>query len=257
MTTYYNSLTKYSRIDSTEVNIGNRPVGGKNPIRLQSMTSIDTNNIDEVVAQTQRIIEAGGDYVRITAQGLREAESLKTIKEQLLEKGFDNPIVADIHFNPKAAELAAQYIEKVRINPGNYVEKRTVNVVQYTDEEYDNELLKIRENLHALLTICKKNKVAIRIGVNHGSLSQRVMGRYGDTPEGLVMSLIEFLQICIAEDFHNIVLSIKASNTRVMVHSCRLLVAKMKEMNICFPVHLGVTEAGEGEDGRLKSAIGI
>jgi (E)-4-hydroxy-3-methylbut-2-enyl-diphosphate synthase len=257
MTTYYNSLTKYSRIDTVEVKIGNRPVGGKNPIRLQSMTSIDTNNIEAVVAQTQRIVDAGGDYVRITAQGLKEAESLKTIKEQLLEKGYSNPLVADIHFNPKAAELAAEYIEKVRINPGNYVEKRTINEVHYTDEEYENELVKIRQNLHTLLSICKKNGVAIRIGVNHGSLSQRVMSRYGDTPEGLVMSLIEFLQICIAEDFHSIVLSIKASNTRVMVHSCRLLIAKMKEMGCCYPVHLGVTEAGEGEDGRLKSAIGI
>ena len=257
MTTYYNSLNTYSRIDTLEVSIGNRPVGGKNPIRLQSMTSIDTNDIEAVVAQTQRIIDAGGDYVRITAQGIREAETLKTIKQQLLAKGYDNPLVADIHFNPKAAEVSAQYIEKVRVNPGNYTDKRVNSDVHYTDEEYTAELNKTRENLKSLFAICKEKGVAIRIGVNHGSLSQRVMSRYGDTPEGLVMSLIEFLQICIAEDFHSIVLSIKASNTRVMVHACRMLVAKMKEMGRCYPVHLGVTEAGEGEDGRLKSAIGI
>ena len=257
MTTYYNSLTTYNRIDTVEVSIGNRPVGGKNPIRLQSMTSIDTNDIEAVVAQTQRIIDAGGDYVRITAQGIREAETLKIIKQQLLANGYDNPLVADIHFNPKAAEVSAQYIEKVRVNPGNYTDKRVNTDVHYSDEEYTAELNKTRENLKSLFAICKEKGVAIRIGVNHGSLSQRVMSRYGDTPEGLVMSLIEFLQISIAEDFHSIVLSIKASNTRVMVQACRMLVAKMKEMGRCYPVHLGVTEAGEGEDGRLKSAIGI
>jgi len=257
MTTYYNSLTKYSRIETLEVSIGNRPVGGKNPIRLQSMTSIDTNEIEAVVAQTQRVIDAGGDYVRITAQGIKEAEALHVIKQQLLKNGYDNPLVADIHFNPKAAEVSAQYIEKVRINPGNYVDKRVNAEMHYTDEEYVAELDKTRQNLQSLFCICKEKGVAIRIGVNHGSLSQRVMSRYGDTPEGLVMSLIEFLQICIAEDFHSIVLSIKASNTRVMVQACRMLVAKMKEMGRCYPIHLGVTEAGEGEDGRLKSAIGI
>jgi len=257
MTNYYNSLTKYSRIDSKEVAIGNRPVGGNNPIRLQSMTSIDTNDIEAVLAQTQRVIDAGGDYVRITAQGIKEAENLNIIKQQLLKNGYDNPLVADIHFNPKAAEVAAQYIEKVRINPGNYVDKRVNTEIHYTDEEYTAELDKTRENLKSLFAICKEKGVAIRIGVNHGSLSQRVMSRYGDTPEGLVMSLIEFLQISIAEDFHSIVLSIKASNTRVMVQACRMLVSKMKEMGCCYPVHLGVTEAGEGEDGRLKSAIGI
>lgn len=257
MTTYYNSLTKYSRIETVEVSIGNRPVGGKNPIRLQSMTSIDTNDIEAVVAQTQRVIDAGGDYVRITAQGIKEAEALHVIKQQLLKNGYDNPLVADIHFNPKAAEVSAQYIEKVRINPGNYVDKRVNAEMHYTDEEYVAELDKTRQNLQSLFSVCKEKGVAIRIGVNHGSLSQRVMSRYGDTPEGLVMSLIEFLQICIAEDFHSIVLSIKASNTRVMVQACRMLVAKMKEMGRCYPIHLGVTEAGEGEDGRLKSAIGI
>jgi len=257
MTTYYNSLTKYSRIETTEVSIGNRPIGANNPIRLQSMTSIDTNDIEAVVAQTQRVIDAGGDYVRITAQGIKEAENLNVIKQQLVKNGYDNPLVADIHFNPKAAEVAAQYIEKVRINPGNYVDKRVNAEVQYTDEEYTAELEKTRENLKSLFAICKEKGVAIRIGVNHGSLSQRVMSRYGDTPEGLVMSLIEFLQMSIAEDFHSVVLSIKASNTRVMVQACRMLVAKMKEMGRCYPVHLGVTEAGEGEDGRLKSAIGI
>jgi len=257
MTTYYNSLTKYSRIETVEVAIGNRPVGGKNPIRLQSMTSIDTNDIEAVVSQTQRVIDAGGDYVRITAQGIKEAEALHVIKQQLLKNGYDNPLVADIHFNPKAAEVSALYIEKVRINPGNYVDKRVNAEMHYTDEEYVAELDKTRQNLQSLFSICKEKAVAIRIGVNHGSLSQRVMSRYGDTPEGLVMSLIEFLQICIAEDFHSIVLSIKASNTRVMVQACRMLVAKMKEMGRCYPIHLGVTEAGEGEDGRLKSAIGI
>ena len=257
MSTYYNSLTEYKRIETVEVSIGNRPVGGPNPIRLQSMTSVDTNDIAAVVAQTQRVIDAGGDYVRITAQGIKEAEALKTIKQQLLEKGYDNPLVADIHFNPKAAEVSALYIEKVRINPGNYVDKRASSEIRYTDEEYNAELIKIRQNLKTLLSICKEKGVAIRIGVNHGSLSQRIISRYGDTPQGLVVSLIEFLQICIAEDFHAVVLSIKASNTRVMVQACRMLIAKMKEMGRCYPVHLGVTEAGEGEDGRLKSAIGI
>ena len=256
-TTYYESLNEYKRISTVEVSIGNRPVGGHNPIRLQSMTSIDTNNIEAVTAQSKRIIDAGGDYVRITAQGIKEAEALKIIKEKLHSDGYDNPIVADIHFNPKAAEVSARYIEKVRINPGNYVDKRISGETQYSDKEYVAELEKTRQNLKSLFDVCKRNNVAIRIGVNHGSLSQRVMSRYGDTPEGLVMSLIEFLQICIAEDFHNIVLSIKASNTRVMVQACRMLVAKMKEMGKCYPIHLGVTEAGEGEDGRLKSAIGI
>jgi len=257
MSTYYNSLTEYKRIETVEVSIGNRPVGGRNPIRLQSMTSVDTNDIAAVVAQTQRVVDAGGDYVRITAQGIKEAEALKTIKQQLLENGYDNPLVADIHFNPKAAEVSALYIEKVRINPGNYVDKRASSEIRYSDEEYNAELIKIRQNLKTLLSICKDKGVAIRIGVNHGSLSQRIISRYGDTPRGLVVSLIEFLQICIAEDFHAVVLSIKASNTRVMVQACRMLIAKMKEMGRCYPVHLGVTEAGEGEDGRLKSAIGI
>jgi len=257
MSLYCQSLTKYKRIKTVAVSIGNCPLGADNPIRLQSMTSVDTNDTSGVVAQIIRIIEGGGDYIRLTAQGVREAENLKIIKKLLLEQGYDNPLVADIHFNSKAAEVSALYVEKVRINPGNYVDKRTSADVHYTDEEYAVELDKIRKNIQPLLKICKEHRVAIRIGVNHGSLSQRVMSKYGDTPLGLVMSLIEFLQICIEQDFHSIVLSIKASNTRVMVQACRLLMVKMKEHGRCYPVHLGVTEAGEGEDARLKSAIGI
>ncbi len=257
MTQYYDSLTSYQRISSLEVTIGDRPIGAQNPIRLQSMTCTDTNDIDATVAQSERVIRAGGDYIRITAQGIKEAEALHLIKQRLIADGYTNPIVADIHFNPKAAEVASQYIEKVRINPGNYIDKRGNGEVHYTDEEYAAEIEKIRLNLKPLLQKCNQHGVAIRIGVNHGSLSQRVMSRYGDTPMGLVVSLLEFLQICEAESFYNVVLSIKASNTRLMVQACRLLVQKMKENGRVYPVHLGVTEAGEGEDGRLKSAVGI
>lgn len=257
MNNYFENLNTYQRIATKEVIIGNRPVGGANPVRLQSMTNTDTNDVAATVEQCIRIVDAGGDYVRITAQGVKEAETLNSIKQELLKRGYTNPIVADIHFNPKAAEVSAQFIEKVRINPGNYTDKRNAGQLSFSDEEYTAELDKIRQNLKPLLDVCREKRVAIRIGVNHGSLSQRVMSRYGDTPLGLVMSLIEFLHICRAEDFHQLVLSIKASNTRVMLQACRLLVQKMKEEGFCYPVHLGVTEAGEGEDGRLKSAAGI
>jgi 1-hydroxy-2-methyl-2-(E)-butenyl 4-diphosphate synthase len=210
------------------------------------------------VAQCIRIIEAGGEYVRLTAQGVREAENLKNIRQQLTEAGYPTPLIADIHFNPAAADTAARYVEKVRINPGNFVDKiKTFAVFEYTNEEYQREIDKIRNRFVPFLNICKAHQTAIRIGVNHGSLSDRIMSRYGDTPKGMVESCMEFLRICIDENFHNVVLSIKASNTVVMVQTVRLLVEQMEKEEMRFPLHLGVTEAGEGEDGRIKSAVGI
>jgi len=255
---YYNqSLGTYKRVETQSVAIGDRPLGGNFPIRHQSMTNTPTMDIDATVEQAIRIIDAGADYVRITAPGVKEAEALKGIKEALLARGYTNPLVADIHFNPRAAIVAAEHVEKVRINPGNYVDKKKFEHIEYTDAEYQEELQKIRQNLKPLIEACKKHQTAIRIGVNHGSLSDRIMSRYGDTPKGMVVSLLEFLDICIAEDFHNITLSIKASNTLVMVQACRMLVAEMKKNGAVYPLHLGVTEAGEGEDGRIKSAVGI
>lgn len=254
---YCTSFTEYSRYNTSQVNIGLTPLGGNNPIRLQSMTNTDTNDIDSTVEQCIRIIDAGADYVRITAQGVKEAENLKLIKQKLREKGYDNPLVADIHFTPKAALIAAQHVEKVRINPGNYTDKRNLDKLEFSDVEYNAELEKIKENLRPLLDICKKHNTAIRIGVNHGSLSSRIMSKYGDTPMGMVMSMLEFLRICKQENFNNVVLSLKASNTRIMVQSCRLLMQKMQEESMNYPIHLGVTEAGDGEDGRIKSAVGI
>lgn len=254
---YIDSLTNYNRVKTREVKIGDRPIGGENPIRLQSMTSTNTNEIQATIDQTARIVNRGADYVRITAQGPREAENMMLIKKRLLKNGVSNPIVADIHFSPEAALISAQHIEKVRINPGNYIDKKKFEQIEYTDVEYAKELEKIKENLRPLLQVCKENGTCIRIGVNHGSLSDRIMSRYGDTPLGMVMSLMEFLQVCKEENFYDIVLSIKASNTRIMVQACRMLIAMMKEEGECFPIHLGVTEAGEGEDGRIKSAVGI
>ncbi len=251
-------LFNYSRRETSEVNIGATPMGGSNPIRIQSMTNTPTQDTEASVAQAKRIADAGGEYVRLTAQGIKEAENLMNINAALRQDGYMVPLVADIHFNPKVADVAAQYVEKVRINPGNYVDAaRTFKHLEYTDEEYAQELRKIRDRFVPFLNICKENHTAIRIGVNHGSLSDRIMSRYGDTPEGMVESCMEFLRICVEENFRDVVISIKASNTVVMVKTVRLLAAVMEQEDMQFPLHLGVTEAGDGEDGRIKSALGI
>ncbi len=251
-------LFNYSRRETSEVNIGATPMGGSNPIRIQSMTNTSTQDTEACVAQAKRIVDARGEYVRLTAQGIKEAENLMNINAALRQDGYMVPLVADIHFNPKVADVAAQYVEKVRINPGNYVDAaRTFKHLEYTDEEYAQELQKIRDRFVPFLNICKENYTAIRIGVNHGSLSDRIMSRYGDTPEGMVESCMEFLRICVEENFTDVVISIKASNTVVMVKTVRLLAAVMEKEGMQFPLHLGVTEAGDGEDGRIKSALGI
>lgn len=251
-------LFNYSRRETSEVNIGATPMGGNNPIRIQSMTNTVTQDTDACVAQAKRIVDAGGEYVRLTTQGVKEAENLRNVNARLRSDGYRVPLVADVHFNPKVADVAALYAEKVRINPGNYVDAaRTFKQLAYTDEEYAGEIQKIRDRFVPFLNICKENHTAIRIGVNHGSLSDRIMSRYGDTPEGMVESCMEFLRICVAEDFTDVVISIKASNTVVMVKTVRLLAAVMEKEGMHFPLHLGVTEAGDGEDGRIKSALGI
>lgn len=248
----------YSRRKSWETKVGNVVIGGDAPIRVQSMTTTQTTDTESSVEQAIRIIDAGGELVRLTTQGTREAENLKNIKTSLLEKGYSTPLVADVHFNPNVADVAAKFVEKVRINPGNYVDPaRTFKELEYTDAEYADEIEKIRRRFIPFLEICKENKTAIRIGVNHGSLSDRIMCRYGNTPEGMVESCMEFLRICVEQNFTDVVLSIKASNTTVMVQTVRLLVKQMDKENMSFPIHLGVTEAGEGEDGRIKSAVGI
>ncbi|MBQ4027808.1 MAG: (E)-4-hydroxy-3-methylbut-2-enyl-diphosphate synthase, partial [Prevotella sp.] len=248
----------YQRRRSSVARVGNVEIGGDNPIRVQSMTTTNTNDTEACVAQAERIILAGGELVRLTTQGTREAENMKNIKAGLLEKGYDTPLVADVHFNPHVADVAAQYIEKVRINPGNYVDPaRTFKHLEYTDEEYAEELHKIDERLMPFIQICKEHHTAVRIGVNHGSLSDRIMSRYGDTPAGIVESCMEFLRIFKREHFDDVVISIKASNPIVMVQSVRLLVKAMDAEDMHYPLHLGVTEAGEGEDGRIKSALGI
>lgn len=254
----YINLFQYNRLKTTSVKVGNIEIGGNNPIRIQSMTNTNTLNSEETIDQSLRIIGRGGELVRITAQGVREAENLFHIKNGVRKAGFDTPIAADIHFNPKAAFTAASIVEKVRINPGNFVDKRAdFSHLDFTNEEYKQELAKIEEKLIPLLTICKEHNTALRIGVNHGSLSDRIMSRYGDTPEGMVESAMEFLRICVCENFTNVVVSLKSSNTRVMIQANRLMVAKMRDERLFFPLHLGVTEAGEGEDGRIKSAVGI
>ena len=248
----------YQRRRSWVARVGNVEIGGDNPIRVQSMTTTNTNDTEACVAQAERIILAGGELVRLTTQGTREAENMKNIKAGLREKGYDTPLVADVHFNPHVADVAAQYIEKVRINPGNYVDPaRTFKHLEYTDEEYAEELHKIDERLMPFIQICKEHHTAVRVGVNHGSLSDRIMSRYGDTPAGIVESCMEFLRIFKREHFDDVVISIKASNTVVMVQSVRLLVQTMDKEDMHYPLHLGVTEAGEGEDGRIKSAVGI
>ena len=243
---------------STVAHVGNIAIGGNNPIRVQSMATTDTNDTEGCVAQAKRIIDAGGELVRFTTQGTREAENMKNISARLKADGYHQPLVADVHFTAHVADIAAQYCEKVRINPGNYVDPgRTFKHLEYTDEEYAAELQKIENKLVPFINICKEHHTAVRIGVNHGSLSDRIMSRYGDTPEGIVESCMEFLRIFKREAFNDIVISIKASNTVVMVQSVRLLVKAMDAEDMHYPLHLGVTEAGEGEDGRIKSAVGI
>ncbi len=243
---------------SSVAHVGRIAIGGDNPIRIQSMATTDTNDTDGSVAQAKRIIDAGGELVRFTTQGIREAENMKNISARLKADGYDTPLVADVHFTAHTADVAAQYCEKVRINPGNYVDPgRTFKHLEYTDEEYAEELKKIDAKLVPFINICKEHHTAVRIGVNHGSLSDRIMSRYGDTPEGIVESCMEFLRIFRRENFHDVVISIKASNTVVMVTTVRLLVKTMDAEDMYYPLHLGVTEAGEGEDGRIKSALGI
>ncbi len=248
----------YQRRTSSVTLVGNIGIGGNNPIRIQSMGTVDTNDTEGCVAQAKRIIDSGGELVRFTTQGTREAENMKNISACLKADGYDTPLVADVHFTAHVADIAALYCEKVRINPGNYVDPgRVFKHLEYTDEEYATELKKIEAKLVPFLHICKEHHTAIRIGVNHGSLSDRIMSRYGDTPEGIVESCMEFLRICKRENFNDIVISIKASNTVVMVTTVRLLIKTMDKEDMRYPLHLGVTEAGEGEDGRIKSAVGI
>ena len=248
----------YKRRLSTEARVGNIGIGGQNPIRIQSMATVDTNDTEGCVSQAKRIIDAGGELVRFTTQGTREAENMKNISARLKADGYQQPLVADVHFTAHTADVAALYCEKVRINPGNYVDPgRTFKHLEYTDEEYAAELQKIEDKLVPFINICKEHHTAVRIGVNHGSLSDRIMSRYGDTPEGIVESCMEFLRIFKREQFNDVVISIKASNTVVMVTTVRLLVKAMDREDMHYPLHLGVTEAGEGEDGRIKSAVGI
>lgn len=254
---YCPSLTKYIRFKTREVKVGNLIIGGNNPIRVQSMTTTDTMDTQKTVEQSIRMIDAGCELVRITAPSINEARNLETIKKELYKRGYKTPICADIHFTPNAAELAARIVEKVRVNPGNYADKKKFEHINYTDKSYEEELERIHERFVPLIKICKEHGTAMRIGTNHGSLSDRILSRYGDTPLGMVESALEFLRICEEEKYFDIVLSMKASNTQVMVQAYRLLVNKMLESDRNYPLHLGVTEAGDGEDGRIKSAVGI
>jgi (E)-4-hydroxy-3-methylbut-2-enyl-diphosphate synthase len=273
---YCNSLFEYSRLKTREVKVGDLGIGGTNPIRVQSMTTTDTMDTFKTVEQSIRMIKAGCELVRITAPSMNEAKNLENIKNELRKRGYKTPICADIHFTPNAAELAARIVEKVRVNPGNYADRKKFEHIEYTDKSYDEELERIRERFLPLVKICKENGTAMRIGTNHGSLSDRILSRYGDTPLGMVESAMEFLRICEEEKYFEIILSMKASNTQVMVQAYRLLVHKLLERTatpalkgenvqspfrdlgcIIYPLHLGVTEAGDGEDGRIKSAVGI
>ncbi len=254
---YCNSLTEYSRFRTREVNIGSVPLGGNNPVRIQSMTTTDTMNTIATVEQTIRMVESGCEYVRITAPSKNEAENLKNIKSELKKRGCEVPLIADIHFTPNAAEIAARIVEKVRVNPGNYADKKKFQQIEYSDADYQAELDRIYKRFSPLVKICKEEGTAMRIGTNHGSLSDRIMSRYGDTPLGMVESALEFVRICEDLDYHDIVLSMKASNTKVMVHAYRMMLQRMIEEGMDYPIHLGVTEAGDGEDGRIKSAVGI
>ncbi len=249
--------TQYKRRKSRVVYIGDVPLGGEYPIRVQSMTTTDTMDTQATVEQSIRMIEAGCEYVRITAPSLKEAENLKNIKSELKKRGYNTPLIADIHFTPNAAELAARIVEKVRINPGNYADKKKFEVLEYTDAEYQAEIERIYQRFSPLVKICKEYGTAMRIGTNHGSLSDRILSRYGDTPEGMVESAMEFLQVCVDHNYHNVVLSMKASNTWIMIQAYRLLVKRIDELGWNYPLHLGVTEAGDGDDGRIKSAVGI
>ena len=255
--TYCNNLQSYSRFITREVFVGDVPMGGNNPIRIQSMTTTNTMDTEATVAQTLRMVDAGCEYVRITAPSVKEAENLAVIKKELRFRGCDVPLVADIHFTPNAAETAARIVEKVRVNPGNYADKKKFENIEYTQSSYDAELARIERKFVPLVKICKEYGTAMRIGTNHGSLSDRIMSHYGDTPRGMVESAMEFIRICESQNYYNLVISMKASNTQVMVQAYRLLVETMVKEGMNYPLHLGVTEAGDGEDGRIKSAVGI
>src|SRR6188508_2804705 len=257
MQSYCESLTGYKRLNTKEVKVGDLLLGNYHPIRVQTMTTTDTMDTLATVEQSIRCIEAGAELVRITAPSKNDAENLLHIKNELRKRGYHTPLVADIHFTPNAAEIAARIVEKVRVNPGNYVDKKKFELIEYSDADYAEEIDRIRDRFTPLIKICKEYGTAMRIGTNHGSLSDRIMSRYGDTPLGMVESALEFLRICEENSFHNIVLSMKSSNPQVMVQAYRLLIVKMKESGMNYPLHLGVTEAGEGEDGRIKSAAGI
>tara|TARA_B110000438_G_C15805348_1_gene647044 strand:+ start:445 stop:2379 length:1935 start_codon:yes stop_codon:yes gene_type:complete len=254
---YCASLTAYQRYKSHEVKIGSIGIGGNNPIRLQSMTTTNTMDTEATVAQSIRMIDAGCELVRITAPSKRDAENLQNIKDELVKRGYNTPLVADIHFTPAAAEVAARIVEKVRVNPGNYADKKKFEEIEYTEDSYQAQLERIAKRFTPLVEICKEEGTAMRIGTNHGSLSDRILSRYGDTPMGMVESALEFLRICHSLDYHAVIISMKASNPQVMVQAYRLLINKMQAEGMSYPLHLGVTEAGEGEDGRIKSAVGI
>ncbi len=255
--TYCNNLFSRERFLTSEVKIGELRMGGKNPIRVQSMTTADTMDTKKSVEESIRMIDAGCELVRLTAPSKKDAENLANIKAELKHRGYTTPLVADIHFTPNAAEVAAKIVEKVRVNPGNYADKKKFEEIDFSDESYSNELIRIEKKFTPLVLLCKKEGTAMRIGTNHGSLSDRILSRYGDTPEGMVESAMEFIRICRKNDYHNLVISMKASNTLVMVQAYRLLTAEMIKNGMNYPLHLGVTEAGDGEDGRIKSAVGI
>ncbi len=258
MQLYCNSLSRYQRLKTLEVKIGDLLMGNLHPVRIQTMTTTDTMDTKATVEQSIRCIEAGAELIRITAPSKKEAENLLQIKSELRRRGYHTPLVADIHFTPNAAEIAARIVEKVRINPGNYIDRKKFEFIEYTDADYQEEIDRIRDRFTPLVRICKEYGTAMRIGTNHGSLSDRIMSRYGDTPIGMVESAMEFLRVARGEHYHNIVLSMKSSNPQVMVHAYRLLIQHMhNEFGELYPLHLGVTEAGDGEDGRIKSAIGI
>lgn len=254
---YCNSLTEYSRLKTRVVKVGNLEIGGNNPIRIQSMTTTNTMDTIATAEQAIRMYQSGSELVRITAPSLKDAENLQNIKDELRKRGYDFPLIADIHFTPNAAEAAARIVEKVRVNPGNYVDKKKFDQIEYNDEEYKAEIERITERFSPLVKICKEYGTAMRIGTNHGSLSDRIMSRYGDTPLGMVESALEFVRICQAYNFHDLVLSMKSSNPQVMVHAYRLLINKMMAEDMNYPLHLGVTEAGDGDDARIKSSVGI
>jgi len=255
--TYCNNLFSRERFLTSEVKIGELRMGGKNPIRVQSMTTADTMDTKKSVEESIRMIDAGCELVRLTAPSKKDAENLANIKAELKDRGYTTPLVADIHFTPNAAEVAAKIVEKVRVNPGNYADKKKFEEIDFSDESYSNELIRIEKKFTPLVLLCKNEGTAMRIGTNHGSLSDRILSRYGDTPEGMVESAMEFIRICRKNDYHNLVISMKASNTLVMVQAYRLLTAEMIKNGMNYPLHLGVTEAGDGEDGRIKSAVGI